>query len=177
MLKNLPEKYHPISIHLHPADIKKNKHKIYEQLGMTVLTAGGERSVDFARSLYNNLKNYKYVTSNAHCVAGLYAVEMGTPFFIYGARPVFVNQGDPNIPGIVKIEDVSEGMKVYNLFNTGPSDQITKEQSNYVKICFGDQEAIVPSKLRRILMVIFLKQFIISLLNKIKGFIRRIFKL
>lgn len=96
-LKALPEKFQPVSVCLHMTDVRKGRHKIFMENGLPVFTAGGN-SAGFADRFYGILKNFAYATSNLIGSTTYYSVEMGVQFFIYGDKPILINNGDANVP-------------------------------------------------------------------------------
>jgi len=162
-LKDLPEKFHPISICLHMHDVNRGLHKIFIQNGFDVYTAGHVDDDKFAERFYNILKKFKYSTSNLIGSYTFYCVEMDIPFFLYGNPPQYYNKWDPNIE-IGKYESYKKAPKyifLENLFKE-ISTIITKDQRSYVKECLGIETGVSRFKMFIILYSCFFKYCIIN---------------
>lgn len=97
-LKNLPEKFHPVSICIHKHDVDKGLHEVYLKAGFKVYTAGHYADERYIDRFYEILRNFKYSTSNELGACGLYSVELGIPYFTYGERSKLINKSDDNFP-------------------------------------------------------------------------------
>lgn len=136
-LKNLPEKFQPVSVCLHVTDIKKGVYKIFMENNISVYTAGGN-SQFFAERFYNILKNFSFATTNLVCSSLFYAVEMGTPCFIYGNRPEYVNRGNKNIAmGAYDYYDGNEFFKKIHEIYSDLNCEITDENKKLIEIDLG----------------------------------------
>ncbi len=154
-LKNLPMKFHPITICLLYPDIKLGRDKEYRKRGFKVVSAGRKLrgSKKFPFNFYKILANHKYATSNEIGTYTFYSIEFGLPFFLSGDEPTVVNIGDkdPNSHGSGKNSDYALGKKVFDLFNVGTNAVITPEQQQLVKDELGIENHIDPKKLNKIL--------------------------
>lgn len=97
-LLSLPKEFFPIAVCLHMHDIKKGLHKIFQDRGIPVYTAGNAEDVRFAQRWYEITKHFAYTTSSMIGSYTFYSVEMGIPFFLMGASPQLINCGDKNLP-------------------------------------------------------------------------------
>ena len=91
-LKNIPKKYHPLTICLHFHDINKGMHLDYLNAGFEVVTMGNSMDDDYIPKFYELLRQYKYTCSNLIGSYVHYSVELGIPFFYYGNPPEFINK-------------------------------------------------------------------------------------
>ncbi|MEM8527308.1 MAG: hypothetical protein AAGG68_21890 [Bacteroidota bacterium] len=82
----LPKEFHPIKVCVYWLDVARNRHKVFEDLGIEVFTAGYFTNSTFIKRFYDILSNAKYATSNEFGSYLPYSVEMGIPFFMYGER-------------------------------------------------------------------------------------------
>ncbi len=96
-LRALPEEFQPVTVCLHMHDINKGRHVSYLESGLTVICAGHPADDRFVERLYGHLQNVKYTTSNDVGTIAFFSVEMGIPFFIYGAEQVSINVSDENL--------------------------------------------------------------------------------
>ncbi len=135
-LRNLPEEFHPITISLHPTDIRKyHWDKEFTKRGFKIYCAATDWQKPFYENFYNKLRQFKYATSNEVGSYLFYAVEMGTPFFMLGEEPVknIITSGTHGQPPIAKhMSDLPFGRIATDLFTGKPKNQISREQRDYV---------------------------------------------
>jgi|GEM_PF-2158435 len=176
-LKSLPEKFQPVSVCLHITDIKKGHYNIFMENGIPVFTVGGNNG-KFAERFYNIIKNFSYVTSNLVGSSLYYAVEMGTPFFIYGDKPLFFNKGDVNMPS--GEYDFYDGHKHYqNVHRTfsGLDCEMTDEKIKIVEHDLGLDAGLSRGHMSAILYLSLIKWiFSLASLRWIRRSISRIKK-
>lgn len=146
-LKALPEKFQPVSVCLYVADIKKGRYKLFMEKGIPVFTAGACYNEKYAENFYDIFKNFSYATSNLVGSPLYYCVEMGTPFFIYGDKPLFMNRSDANLP--IGKYDIYEGdeysQNLHKIFSTLDCN-ITEEKRKIVETDLGIYDGL--SRLR-----------------------------
>lgn len=150
-LKNLPQKFQPVSVCLHITDIKQGRYKIFMDNNVPVYTVGGN-SEYFAERFYNILKKFKYASSNSVGSSMFYAVEMGVPFFIYGNKPENINDGDSNLP--LGKYDFYEGREYFQMLDKLFSDldcKITEEKKKIVETDLGVYDGISRLKMAFVL--------------------------
>jgi predicted O-methyltransferase YrrM len=137
-LLSLPTRFHPIGACLYYRDIHKGRHKIFENCGIPVYTAGHIYDRRFTERFYEILSNFSFSTSNHFGSYAFYAVEMGIPFFIHGTRPVMLNKGDPNAPeGIYDpLARFEQRRLATNLFS-GLPEAVNDEQTRFVQTELG----------------------------------------
>lgn len=97
-LKSLPQEFQPVRVSLHMHDVHAGLHRIYDRLGVPVVTAGHVYDRRFLDRFYGILGNARAATSDCVGTATLYALEMGVPFFLHGEEAVVVNESDRNYP-------------------------------------------------------------------------------
>lgn len=152
----LPEEFQPVSACLHMHDINKGKHKLFQNRGIKVYTAGNSLDYRFVERFYEILRHYKYSTSNLVGSYAYYSVEMGIPFSIYGNKQKFINSGDPNItrgewdPYV----ESQTYRKSYDLFK-GLFIEITPEQKEKVEFELGLQTGISRCRMALVLYTSF----------------------
>lgn len=96
-LQQIPSKFHPIDVCLHPTDIKKGVGDVFKESGFRVVFAGDAHSKEFVANFYDLIKKYEYTLSNLLGSYVFYSVEMGIPFSLFGDEPLYFNKGDKNI--------------------------------------------------------------------------------
>ena len=150
-LRELPEKFQPIGIMLHMHDVEKGVHKIYQESGFPVYTAGNAADYRFAERFYEVLRHFRYTTSNSPGSHTYYSVEMGIPYFLYGDSPVWYNHGDPNFAaGAYDLEKMPEYQKLCALFRDRDHG-ITAEQKAFVEYHLGIHDCVSPEEMHRLL--------------------------
>ena len=155
-LKCLPEKYHPLTVCLHMHDINKGLDEIFISNGFTVVTVGDTIDQRFIERFYALLRNYRFTTSNIPGSYMYYSVEMEIPFFIYGNKPLWFNNLDPNInAGAYNPFEIGYGKKAYDLFLFNDYIDkypiISKEQANFAAEHLGLNGGISRLKMAKIL--------------------------
>lgn len=151
-LKDLPQKFQPVSVCLHPTDIKQGRYKIFMCNNISVYTAGAGNSKHFAERFYNILKKFKFASSNLVGSSMFYSVEMGIPFFVYGNKPKNVNDGDSNLP--FGKYDFYEGREYFQTLDEMFSDldcEINVEKKKIVETDLGIYEGISRLKMAVVL--------------------------
>ena len=85
-LRRIPERFRPVKVCLYWKDILDGLHKVFQEEGFEVITAGHIYDEGFVERFYGLLAGHRYATSTDLCTAGIYAVEMGLPFFLWGEQ-------------------------------------------------------------------------------------------
>lgn len=111
-LRELPEEFQPVTVCLHMHDINKGRHVSYLDAGLEVICAGHPSDDRFVERLYGYLQKTKYTTSNDVGTIAFFSIEMGIPFFVYGAEQVSINVSDENL----KAGAVDDAYKVFPLY-------------------------------------------------------------
>jgi hypothetical protein len=157
-LSNIPEKFKPIDICLHPTDIMKGLDKAFISKGYKVYSSESYTSNKFLEKFYDILKNYNFTMSNTVGAYAFYATEMGIPFSLYGAEPKWYNRGDENIELGEHFSYNKDSRRIIagNLFE-GFHSKITKEQMEFVDFQLGKTQSISRLKASRLLYVAFFK--------------------
>lgn len=135
LLKNLPEEFHPITVSLHPYDISKGLHQVFQKQGLTTVTCSPlvlehyneiKQNPGIFWKYYNHggpyyLNNFlkyckgkKYATSNKIAAASYYAAYLGLRFFIYhGNQPGHLLRQEQNFTP----EENEEYRKIKSFFS------------------------------------------------------------
>jgi len=141
----LPKEFHPIKVCVYWLDVARNRHKVFENLGIEVFTAGYFMSPKFIERFYDILSNAKYATSNEFGSYLPYSIEMGIPFFMYGKRAQ-LNNINPNLKKFPqgKFEFTEEfGFKWYDYvrklheFSPETAATVTEEQIAFTNRLLG----------------------------------------
>jgi hypothetical protein len=99
LLKNLPNKYKPISIMLSCHDIRNGLHFKLRKYGYNLITAGNTNSVHFVKRFYDLASKFRYATAPSSPTslpsAFFYSVDLGLSFFfLYKIKwQVYSNKG------------------------------------------------------------------------------------
>lgn len=137
-IKELPKKYHPVSLCLHAHDVNKGLHKKYLELGVSVVTAGHTGDYRFISRFYRLLRSHRYAMSNGIGSYLFYSIEMGIPFSIIGPKPKLKNISDVNFKkGKIKNDEhLPEFIRAVSMFE-GLHNHITEEQRLLVESKLG----------------------------------------
>lgn len=165
-LKNISEKYRPITVCLHFNEVCLGYVDFYNQNGYSVVTAGDPTDQEFTERFYRILSRAKYVISNQFGSYALYAIEMGLPFGLYGTEPAYVNLADPNIEEGQYISYLKSDyyQQAVALCNGLPGEELTSEQVAFARHYLGLDEGV-----GRVRMAIILyKSLVIWLVGKLK---------
>lgn len=167
MLKNLPDKYHPITICLHYYDYNTDLKKNYHNKGFKVVTAGHVHSSNFVDKFYDILKNNKYCTSNSIGTFVLYSVELGIPFFLFGPEAKILRK-----KGHYKVGEESVKQQAANLFNYPKSEinegiRIKENQREFVLKESGVEDCVDLKKLKYIMLYNFFFKIIPLIMYRI----------
>jgi hypothetical protein len=106
-LSELPEEYQPISACVYWTDVLEGRHEAFAKYGIDAYTSGNIGEENYAKNLYEKLKDCRYVTSNLLGSYANYALEMDIPFFVFGDKSVYAargNKGDTINPANVAIQ-------------------------------------------------------------------------
>lgn len=172
-LKNLPEKYQPVSVSLHYHDINKGLHKLFFKHGIAVYTAGTPFDYRFTQRFYSVLRNFKFTTSNFIGSYLFYAVELNIPFFLYGQPPEFTNNTNSKLAQVALEVAASKDeftIHLTELFSTA-SDEVTPKQKQLVESTLGLHGGVSRLKMATILYSCYLTFY---LKNRIAGMTKRI---
>lgn len=151
-LLELDEKYHPITVSVLENDIRYGKHKIYERYGFETFSPGGRNTIDFCANFYSALARHRYACGNHIGSNVLYAIEMGTPYFLVD-DPGAIILRETGLPANWKTgEGQAERMaRWHELFSTRV-DEVTPEQRHAVIEESGMDDCLSPDELRRLIL-------------------------
>lgn len=135
LLKGLPEEFQPITVSLHPFDISKGLHKVFQKHGLPTVTCSPlvlekyreiEKNPGVFWKYYNHggplylnhflkyCKGKKYATSNKVAAASYYSAYLGLRFFIYhGNQPGHLLRQEQNFTP----EENEEYRKIKSFFS------------------------------------------------------------
>ncbi|MEI6478399.1 MAG: hypothetical protein WCO52_05440 [bacterium] len=154
-LQSLPKEFQPITVCLFWIDYIDKKADVYRKAGFSVVTTGSKfvNSISFPRNFYSILSQHKYCASNDVGSYTFYSVDFGTPFFLVGEPAIVINKGmkDVNIGAVGRIEDTDLGLKVHNLFSTGPVSQISAAQKKFVEDEMGTKDCLSREEMHDLL--------------------------
>jgi hypothetical protein len=151
-LKNLPEKFQPISVCLHFHDIDAGRHKIYIKNNIPVYTAGHCSDL-FIERFYEILKKFKYASSNLVSSSLFYSVEMGITFFIFGNKDEKINKNNLNYPTgkrLIYNEKNEFDQSLEQIFS-GFDCEITEEKKRIVEGTLGIYDGVSRKRMAYIL--------------------------
>lgn len=167
-LKKIPNFFHPIEVCLHPEDVKKGKHHIYENAGYKVHCAGPTDDERFVKNFYQINRQFRYSMSNQIGSYTFYCVEMGMPFSLVGPEIILVNKKDKNL---------SKG--VYNYKNDaylfaqktfkGYHRKITENQRKYITAMLGLKSSLSRIETSKILYWSLFKYLKFKIVNFIQN--------
>lgn len=152
-LESVPEKYKPVSICLHFNEVSLGYGEIYEKLGYQVVTAGDPVDQQFTERFYKILSTSRYAFSSAFGSHALYAAEMGVPFGLYGTKPNYWNDSDPNIDkGSCNHYLLSDYyQQAFAIFDGLPGEHVTAEQMAFARRYLGVDDGVSRLKMAWIL--------------------------
>lgn len=171
-LKKLPEEFQPVCVCMHMHDIAKGQHEIFIKHGIPVYTAGCAFDYRFAERFYDIMKNFKYTTSSMLGSYTFYSVEMGIPFSVYSAKPILVNNSDPNIEkGEYKFQEDENYKNMCARFK-GLNKEITQEQREFVEENLGIYTHVSRFEMAKILYMAYFKKgnLIKDSINALNGY-------
>jgi len=154
-IKNLPEKFQPVTICLFYLDFISAKADLYRQAGFEVVTAGCKlaNSLDFAKNFYKIIVSHRYCVSNKVSSATFYAVDLGLPFFLLGEKPRLdiSKSRDLNIAYLSPGQDCQTGEIAEKLFSSGSRDKISREQKEFVESEMGIGDCLSRGQMNKLL--------------------------
>lgn len=164
-LKQLPERYHPITICMHMHDIRKGTHMDFIREGFEVVTAGNTLDQRFIERFYEIISSHKYATSNTPGSYLYYCVEMGLPFFVYGDKPKYINHSDRNLAiGVYDTFGTGYTKEVYDLFYLPNPEavfpRISPQQKEFVESHMGIRDGIPRTKMALVLYWALIRYFL-----------------
>lgn len=175
-LKNLPEKYQPVSVSLHYHDINKGLHKIFFRHGIPVYTAGTPFDYRFTERFYSILRNFKYTTSNIIGSYVFYAVEMNIPFFLFGFPPEYRTNTNSELADVA-LDCVNTKDYIIEHLNKNFSslcEYITTEQKQLVESTLGLNDGVSRLRMAQILYFNYFKFYLKMRLSRAKILISRL---
>jgi len=156
-LKNLPDEYHPLVICMHRHDVEKGYHRHIRKYELPIISAGETSSPYFVERFYDIISRFQFATSNSGGSELFYCEELGVRYFIYGEKPVYINQGhDQNPFGVLKPQnnlDRETGEKKRRLFGQFPPKS-NFEKDGFVREILGldVDEKLAKAQLKQALL-------------------------
>jgi hypothetical protein len=156
LLKNLPEKYKPISLMLFHLDISRELHVKLRKFGFNIVTAGHSSSVNFVKRFYDLISLFKYATSpmseESIPSALFYCVDFRLPYFFLGkvkwmvhSHSAFVKKGNIKASMYGDQVDIMFLKKFNKLFYyNNYNNELSREKKNLVAKYLG-----IDSKISR----------------------------
>ncbi|MGD9077994.1 MAG: FkbM family methyltransferase [Desulfobacterales bacterium] len=150
-LKNLPEKYKPITICLGWRDIQLRMHEAYLKHGFECTTAGHMYDKDFFPRLVRIFASNKFAVTNHIGTSAFYAAAMDIPVNLYRQKietkparfdqPAHLLQEAQFKPYLPIVEEFIDSCK-------DPDEQMAKHQKNIAKMILGYEAIKEPEELR-----------------------------
>jgi len=155
-LKNLPDKFHPISICLYYYDIINGHFDLFRDAGFQVLSNGYIGDPQFVNNLYDHISSFQYITSNHLGSYSFYAIEMGIPFFLYGEDidAELINNGKMNgvnMNDFIK-DDFLQKVTKQTIFNINEKIEITPELKDSIDIIMDEKEILSIINVRSLVL-------------------------
>lgn len=154
-LMALPSRFQPVTVSLYYGDILHyNLEQFYRQKGFDVVCSTAGTGKPAYESFYEQLRHFKFATSNEPGSYSFYAVEMGIPFFILGELAVRDNTQNRSIDlpnGTYTLRDFPAGDEAYAMFSGRPWNEISKEQQEYVLDETGMRNCASSSELAQLI--------------------------
>lgn len=176
-IKKLRELHGHVSICVHYNEIKNGISDIYKNEGYDVFCAGEPIDPNFIENFYEIMIQHEYVASNFFGSYALYAVEMSIPFFLYGSKPSFYNNGDSNIEKNSDVNVNSNYMiDAEKLFRNYNGVVPNNDQINFCKKYLGD-DGSASRLVVSVVLYLSLASFFLSIPQKfIKNIIKLLYK-
>ena len=149
-LVSLPSEYHPITVSVHPHDIKLDNHQAFIDCGLEVITCGDASPLqsNFLHNFIHFIKDKRYVTSNTFNSACCYCMYLGLRLFILGSKSQY---NSPSQKQDFRIDDADrEDLKtICDRFSIEalPSYISNEKQRNFAQKNLGHDYLLSPSKL------------------------------
>jgi len=151
-LRNLPEKYHPVSICTYWKNYLEGDHLEYQKQGFQILSAGHMFDADFQLRLYDICRRHKYAASNVFGSHLPISISSGCRYFFVKA------DSENDVPDEYQgaLDCGTKGLKhatqtAYSLFS-GAGEETTPEQQEFASNMIGENCLKTPAELRRLII-------------------------
>jgi hypothetical protein len=155
-LKDLPEKFQPLTICIQMHDVNKGMHIQLRKHNLPMVTLGNSNSPYYADRFYDLARRFKYATSNVVGSQLFYCAELGVSYFLFGEETLeksatgevvnYYSGSDPDLVEKVK--------KLFTLQNLGSN----MEKDIFLTEALGLDVDDVATRDR--LRILFLKDFL-----------------
>jgi hypothetical protein len=155
-LKELDEKFHPISIMLHHHDVTIENCELIRSKNLRWFTCGDPFAPSFVDNFYDIVCHHAYGTSPGWGSQVAYVVELGIPYFYYGQEPVYMNRSDQNYPqGIIKPSNDESKFFDYtqSVFAFNENPVITSEARKLVIDLLGLDRPLNKARIKQVLYI------------------------
>jgi len=181
-LRDLPEKFHPITICLREEDISVwQKDVVFRKYGFDVVTSGSASDESFLDRFYSIMKNHKYSASNILATSTVLAMDLGLLFFLIedidATLKVKVSAEkeknvllQSNIPS-EKLHG-NTGENLGEIFRMENIDELAQAQKSFLEKETGENFSVTPKELRKIILNYFFRN---AIPNYLTTFLRKIF--
>lgn len=150
-LSNLPPEFHPITVSVHPHDIRLGKHNSFVNRGLEVITCGDASplQVNFLKNFIHFCAPKKYITANSLDSACSYGMYLGLKLFFTGSPPPYDTKSEKE--RLVDTEhDRIEHAKIRRKY---PIDVVNDpatfaEQQEMAKFDMGEEHLLSPEDLK-----------------------------
>jgi hypothetical protein len=154
-LANLPPEFHPITVSVHPHDIRLGKHKSFIDQGLEVVTCGNVSplQVNFLKNFIHFCAPKKYITANTLDTACSYAMYLDLKLFFTGSPPPLNTTSEKErLTG--QHVDLIEHAKVRERFTRDMVNDpgIFEEQQEMARHDLGHEHLLSPQKLKSFMM-------------------------
>jgi hypothetical protein len=155
VLANLPEEFHPITVSVHPHDIRLGKHNSFINRGLEVITCGNSSplQVNFLKNFVHFCAPKKYITANSLDSACSYALYLGLKLFFTGSPPPYDTKSEKERQ-VETEQDRAEHAKIREKY---PIDVVHDpatfaEQQEMAKFDMGEEHLLCPEDLKAYLV-------------------------
>ena len=150
-IKNIPKKYHPISICLLFHDVEKKIHLKLRKYKIALVTAGHMNNKNFVDNFYQMISLFKYSAAPKSNFIGssfFYCLNFGIPYFFIGKKELkYMNLGNFLKEKTIKINSFydKEDRKIINLFKNkfkNPYEILLKKDQYLITKFLGEDSTI-----------------------------------
>lgn len=156
--KQLPAKYHPLTISIYFKDYLKGVHEIFLKAGFDVVMAGHMSDPNFVDHFYDILPRFKYVIGNDYGSYLYYALDMGIPCFFHGTAGRYMAKAEERnqLAASYELSDFQNFRIAYKLFTPTIEELeegvcIKPEQQAFADQIMGVKEALPSETIKAVL--------------------------
>ena len=141
LLSGLSADFHPITVSVHPHDINLNRHNVFIEKGMSVITCGNKSPLqsNFLNNFVHFCRGKRFVTSNRWASASIYAMMLGLTYFTLGKFPEYdVSNGnqaskmdDEDWKSLFAIQDQFSLSNIHSYISNSKQKLLAKEILGY----------------------------------------------